>query len=65
MTRAIVARAVVIGAGSWGAAIATALNRAGQRTMVLARRQERVEQFKILQRCIGHASVASAVAPWP
>ena len=51
MTRAIVARAVVIGAGSWGAAIATALNRAGQQTMVLARRQESVDALA-MGRCL-------------
>ena len=51
MTRATVARAVVIGAGSWGAAIATALNRAGQQTMVLARRQESVDALA-MGRCL-------------
>ena len=43
MTRSVMTRAVVIGAGSWGAAIATALQRSGQQTMVLARRQESVD----------------------
>ena len=51
MTRADVTRAVVIGAGSCGAAIATALNRAGQQTMVLARRQESVDALAI-GRCL-------------
>ena len=52
MTRADVTRAVVIGAGSWGAAIATALNRAGQQTMVLARRQESVDALAMWQQCV-------------
>ena len=51
MTRADVTRAVVIGAGSWVAAIATALNRAGQQTMVLARRQESVDALA-MGRCL-------------
>ena len=51
MTRADVTRAVVIGAGSWGAAIATALNRASQQTMVLARRQESVDALA-MGRCL-------------
>jgi len=54
-------RAVVIGAGSWGAAIASALQRAGQSSMVLARRQESVDALAA-GRCL-HLPDAEPAAP--
>ena len=53
--------AVVIGAGSWGAAIASALQRAGQSSIVLARRQESVDALAA-GRCL-QLSDAKPAAP--